>query len=173
MHGQAERRPIDTTPVATTLGKEARLKCQNENSNQPPSLESRRIFLRRAAGLAIGAGILLAGGDLTGVLSVPRDGHYLGTSITTNDPANTRAQLITVKVYYSMMAQYTDLTEELFVIQKPAVLQDLMNSVAVRHPSMAQMMQMILTLVDGVPAKPTASLNDGDVIQLIPLSAGG
>jgi molybdopterin converting factor small subunit len=136
-------------------------------------MKSRRIFLRRAACLAVGAGILLVGGDLTGVLSVPHDGNYLGTSITTSDPANTRAQLITVKVYYSMMAQYTDLTEEDFVIQRPAVLQDLMNTVAVRHSSMAQMMQMMLTLVDGTPAKPSASLKDGDVIQLIPLSAGG
>jgi molybdopterin converting factor small subunit len=136
-------------------------------------MESRRAFLRRATCLTIGAGILLVGGDLTGVLSVPHDVHYLGTSITSNDPANTRAQLITVKVYYSMMAQYTDLTEEAFVLQKPAVLQDLMNSVAVRHPNMTQMMPMMLTLVDGVPAKPSASLKDGDVIQLIPLSAGG
>jgi len=136
-------------------------------------MESRRTFLRRAACLAIGAGILLVGGDLTGVLSVPHAVHYLGTSITDNDPPNTRAQLITVKVYYSMMAQYTDLTEEVFVLQKPAVLQDLMTSVTVRHPSMAQMMQMMLTLVDGIPAKPSALLKDGDVVQLIPLSAGG
>lgn len=149
------------------------MKFRNENSDQQPSMESRRVFLRRAAGIAIGAGILLVGGNMTGVLSAPHAGHYLRTSITTNDPANTRAQLITVKVYYSMMAQYTDLTEEIFVIQRPAVLQDLMNSVAIRHPTMAPMMQMMLMLVDGVPAKPSVSLNDGDVIQLIPLSAGG
>ena len=136
-------------------------------------MESRRTFLRRAACLTIGAGILLAGGDLIGVLSAPHDDHYFGTSTATSDPSNSRAQLITVKVYYSMMAQYTDLTEEDFVIQRPAVVQDLLNCVAVRHPSMAQMMTMMLTLIDGVPAKPSASLKDGDVIQLIPLSAGG
>ena len=136
-------------------------------------MESRRTFLRRAACLTIGAGILLAGGDLIGVLSAPHDSHYFGTSTATNDLSNSRAQLITVKVYYSMMAQYTDLTEEDFVIQRPAVVQDLLNCVVVRHPSMAQMMTMMLTLIDGVPAKPSASLKDGDVIQLIPLSAGG
>jgi molybdopterin converting factor small subunit len=136
-------------------------------------MESKRTFLRRAVCLTIGAGILLVGGDLTGVLSVSHEDHYLGTSITTNDPSNSKAQLITVRVYYSMMAQYTDLTEEDFVIQGPAVVQDLLNSVAVRHPRMAQTMQMMLTLVDGIPAKPSASLKDGDVIQLIPLSAGG
>ena len=135
-------------------------------------MESRRTFLRRAACLTIGAGILLAGGDLIGVLSAPHDDHYSGTSTATNDPSNTRAQLMTVKVYYSMMAQYTDLTEEDFVIQRPAVVQDLLNCVVVRHPSMAQMLTMMLTLIDGVPAKPSASLKDGDVIQLISLSAG-
>jgi len=43
----------------------------------------------------------------------------------------------------------------------------------VRHPSMKQMMQMMLILLDGVPAKPTAALKDGDHVQLIPLTAGG
>jgi molybdopterin converting factor small subunit len=109
-------------------------------------------------GLAIGGAILLIGGNLTE-----------GTSVV----QETRASLITVKVYYSMMTQYTDLTEEYFVIQSPAVLQDLMNTVVVRHPSMAQMIQLMLTLLNGVPAKPSASLKDRDVIQFIPLSAGG
>jgi molybdopterin converting factor small subunit len=95
------------------------------------------------------------------------------SSESINDPANTRASLIAVRVYYSMMAQYTDLTEEYFVIQSPAVLQDLMNTVIVRHPSMAQMMQLMLTLLNGIPAKPNAPLKDGDVIQFIPMSVGG
>lgn len=136
-------------------------------------MESRRTFLRRAACLAIGASLLLVGGDLTEVLSVPHGGHNLGSSLSTNDQTNTRARLITVKVYYSMMAQYTDLTEELFVIQAPAVLRDLTNTVLVRHPSMAQMIGMMLTLLNGTPVKPNAPLNDEDVIQFIPLSAGG
>ena len=109
-------------------------------------------------GLAIGGAILLIGGNLAD-----------GTSVV----QETRASLITVKIYYSMMTQYTDLTEESFVIQSPAVLQDLMNTVVVRHPSMAQMIQLMLTLLNGIPAKPSASLKDGDVIQFIPLSAGG
>ncbi len=121
-------------------------------------MESRRSFLRWVTGLAIGGAILLIGGDLAE-----------GTSVA----QKTRASLITVKVYYSMMAQYTELTEEYFVIQGPAVLQDLMNTVVVRHPSMAQMMQLMLPLLNGIPAKPNASLKDGDVIQFIALSAGG
>jgi molybdopterin converting factor small subunit len=34
-------------------------------------------------------------------------------------------------------------------------------------------MQMTLILLDGVPAKPTATLKDGDRLQFIPLTAGG
>ena len=121
-------------------------------------MESRRSFLRWVTGLALGGVVLLIGGNLAE-----------GTSVV----QKTRASLITVKVYYSMMAQFTDLSEERFVIQSPAVLQDLMNTVVVRHPSMAEMIQLMLTLLNGIPAKPSASLKDGDVIQFIPLSAGG
>jgi molybdopterin converting factor small subunit len=78
-----------------------------------------------------------------------------------------------VKVYYSMMAQYTDLDEEDFVLQGPATVQELINTVLVRHPSMAGMIQTMLVLLDGVPAKPTSPLRDGDDVQFIPLSAGG
>jgi molybdopterin converting factor small subunit len=35
------------------------------------------------------------------------------------------------------------------------------------------MMQMMLILLDGIPAKATAQLKDGDNVQFIPLSAGG
>lgn len=122
------------------------------------AMESRRSFLRWVTGVAIGGVILLIGGDLAE-----------GTSVV----KKTRASLITVRVYYSMMAQFTDLNEERFVIQSPAVLQDLMNTIVVRHPSMAQMIQLMLTLLNGLPAKLSAALNDGDVIQFIPLSAGG
>ena len=121
-------------------------------------MESRRSFLRWVTGLALGGVVLLIGGNLAE-----------GTSVV----QKTRASLITVKVYYSMMAQFTDLSEERFVIQSPAVLQDLMNTVVVRHPSMAEMIQLMLTLLNGIPAKPSAALKDGDVIQFISLSAGG
>jgi molybdopterin converting factor small subunit len=136
-------------------------------------LESRRSFLRRATSLAIGAGALLIGGELTRVLSLKKGAAYHRTSIATTNPAQTRLSLITVRVYYSMMAQYTDLTEETFVIQEPADLQDLMNTVVLRHPSMVQMTQMMLMLLNGVPARPNSLLKHGDVIQFIPLSAGG
>ena len=148
------------------------MNCQDENLARPSVMESRRSFLRRAASLAIGATILLIGAELTETSSL-QNAQYPGSSISTKDPTETRASLTTVRVYYSMMAQYTDLTEEYFVLQSPAVLQDLMSTVVIRHPSMAEMMQLMLMLLNGIPAKPIAPLKDGDVIQFIPMSAGG
>jgi hypothetical protein len=87
--------------------------------------------------------------------------------------ANSAASLITVKVYYTMMAQYTDLSEEIFVLQSPAVVRDLMNTCVVRHPSMAQMIDTMLILLDGAPSEPSAMLRDGDSVQFIPLTVGG
>jgi molybdopterin converting factor small subunit len=137
-------------------------------------MKSRRTFLRSAFSIAVGAGILLISDGLTKAAPLTQIAGNLGSSsASTNGPTESRASLVTVTVYYSMMAQYTSEDEEYFVLQSPATLQGLMNTVLVRHPSMTQMMQMMLILLDGVPAKPTASLKDEDRVQFIPLSAGG
>ena len=137
-------------------------------------MNSRRSFLRLVGSAAVGMGILLVSNGLIGTESVKKQFEALsGDLVVPNFSAPTRTSLVTVKVYYSMMAQYTDLDEEDFVLQGPATVQELMNTVLVRHPSMAGMMQTMLILLDGVAAKPTASLRDGDMVQFIPLSAGG
>ena len=120
----------------------------------------------------VGAGVILISDEFTKATSLTQIAGNFGAS-STNGLTESRASLVTVTVYYSMMAQYTSADEEYFVLQSPATLQDLMNTVLVRHPSMKQMMQMMLILLDGVPAKPTASLKEGDRVQFIPLSAGG
>jgi molybdopterin converting factor small subunit len=89
------------------------------------------------------------------------------------EATDNRASLITVKVYYTMMAQYTNLSEEDFVLQSTANVKDLMSTCVVRHPSMAQMIGTMLVLLNGAPSKPSAALRDGDSVQFIPLSAGG
>jgi len=135
---------------------------------------SRRTFLRSAFSIAVGAGVLLISeGVLTNAAPLTQISRNLGAFSSTNDSTQSRASLVTVTVYYSMMAQYTSANEEDFVLQGPATLQDLMKTVLVRHPSMAQMMRMMLILLNGVPAKPSRSLKNGDRIQFIPLSAGG
>jgi molybdopterin converting factor small subunit len=90
-----------------------------------------------------------------------------------NGESSNRASLITIKVYYSMMAEYTNLEEEDFVLQAPAEIQGLINTVVVRHPSMATMMSAMLILLNGIPSKPTVTLTNGDVVQFIPMAAGG
>ena len=119
-------------------------------------MKSRRRFLRLAGSIVVGVGALL-----------------ISDGLVPSDAENSRASLITVKAYYTMMAQYTDISEEDFVLQSPAILQDLMTTCIVRHPSMAQMMGTMLILLDGAPSKPSASLKDGDIVQFIPLAAGG
>ena len=139
-------------------------------------MSSRRSFLRLAASFAVGAGILLISSTVSvispeRIMKVTED--LTSSPVPSNDAANTRVSLITVKVYYSMMAQYTDLSEENFVLQTPAIVQDLINTAVIRHSSMAQMVYSMLILLDGVPSKPSALLRDGDTIQFVPLSAGG
>jgi molybdopterin converting factor small subunit len=123
--------------------------------------------------VAAGASILLITEGLLNSGSLPQN---VETLVGRLDPANSqsgRASLITVKVYYSMMADYTSLGEEDFVLQSPATIHDLVKTVLVRHPSLAGMMGTMLTLLNGTAAKPTAPLNDGGVVQFIPLAAGG
>jgi molybdopterin converting factor small subunit len=136
--------------------------------------KSRRTFLRCAFSIAVGAGVLLISDGFTQAAPLSQIAGNLGNFFaSTNSSTESRASLVTITVYYSMMAEYTSANEEVFVLQSPATLQDLMNTVLVRHPSMTQMMRMMLILLDGVPAKPTASLKDEDRVQFIPLSAGG
>ena len=136
-------------------------------------MKSRRDFLRLAGSVTVGLGILLISDGAAGMQLLKNGSENLASYVAPNDAANRAASLITVKVYYSMMAQYTDLSEEVFVLQSPAVLQDLMNTCVVRHPSMAQMINTMLKLLDGTPSEPSATLKDGDTVQFIPLTAGG
>lgn len=95
------------------------------------------------------------------------------SSPQTNEATVSRDSLISVRVYYSMMAAYANLGDELFVLQSPASLQRLLDTVIVRHPSLNNMMQMMMTLVNGIPSKSSRLLKDGDEVQFIPLTAGG
>jgi molybdopterin converting factor small subunit len=137
-------------------------------------MKSRRGFLRLAGSIAVGVGIFLISDGLVGTQLLKNGSENVQASfVPASDATNSRASLITVKAYYAMMSQYIDLSEENFVLQSPATLQDLMNTVVVRHPSMAQMMGTILMLLDGALSNPSASLRDGDTVQFIPLTAGG
>jgi len=134
-------------------------------------MKTRRQFLRRAIMAAAGTGVLLVAGDLAKA-SLIQDVSTTGSAVPYESP-NSQASLIAVKVDYSLMAQLSGETEEDFVLQSPATLQDLIDTVIVRHPSLATMMPLMLILLDGIPAKPTAQLKDGDNVQFIPLAAGG
>ena len=135
------------------------------------SVRSRRSFLQLVAGFALGATALAVSGGLLNADSLVQNFEGLGSFA--NLVENSRASLITVKVYYSMMAEYTQLDEEDFVLQGSATVRDLLRTVVVRHPSMAEMVQTMQVLVNGVAATQTSILHDADVVQFIPFSAGG
>jgi molybdopterin converting factor small subunit len=100
----------------------------------------------------------------------------LSTSQTMSGTASTteEVQFLTVKVHYFQMDQYVGVSEEYFSILSPAIMRDLLNAVLVRHPAMTpQMMNTMLILLNGTPAKISSSLGDEDKIDLIPLVAGG
>ena len=137
-------------------------------------LKSRRAFLQLAGSIAVGLGVLLVSDGLVDSEVIKSHAENLAASLVLPSAAtDSRASLITVKVYYTMMAEYTDLSEEDFVLQSPAILQDLMNTCDVRHPSMAQMIDSMLILLNGVSSRPSSALRDGDTVQFIPIMAGG
>ena len=80
---------------------------------------------------------------------------------------------LSVKVIYSQMAEYVSTSSEYFVLENPATLRDLLNNVAVRHPSIKMMITNMWILVNGTPAKLNDPLKDGEEVDLIPLVAGG
>lgn len=135
---------------------------------------SRRGFLRLTGSLVAGAGILILTNGLAGTELLTKGAQSVGIPISASaDAANSRASLVSVRVYYMMMAQYTNMSEEEFVLESPATIQDLISTCILRHPWFSQMTGAMLMLLDGVPSEPRALLKDGDTVQFIPGIAGG
>jgi len=115
----------------------------------------RRSFLRWIIGSVIAGGAALTSVNLIAFLQRPA--------------------LVTVKVIYFQMSQFVNITEEYFDLPIPASLSNLLSIITQRHSSLSpQMMATMLILVNDAPAtglNPT--LNDGDVVDLVPLAAGG
>ena len=86
-----------------------------------------------------------------------------------------RMQHVSVKVIYFQMQQYVNLTAENFDLPGPASIRDLIGIIAQRHSSLTpQMMGSMLILVNDAPVSGLDSaLNDGDVVDFVPLVAGG
>ena len=84
-------------------------------------------------------------------------------------------QFITVKVNYFQMPQFVDTTEEDFELAIPALLSNLLNAIVQRHSSLLpQMMATMLILVNETPVSGlNVTLNNGDIVDFVPLVAGG
>ena len=86
-----------------------------------------------------------------------------------------RPQLVSVEVVYFQMQQLVNVTDEYFDLPNPASIRTLLGAIAQRHPSLSpQMMTAMLILVNETPANTLdTTLNQGDIIDFIPLVAGG
>ena len=115
----------------------------------------RRSFLRLTIGSVVAGGAAVTAVNLV---------QFLG-----------RTQHVSVKVNYFQMQQYVNLSEENFDLPNPASIRDLLSNIAHRHSSLSpQMMGSMLILVNDAPITGLDSaLNDGDIIDFVPLVAGG
>ena len=115
----------------------------------------RRRFLRWAIGSVIAAGAAITAFNFVSLLEQP--------------------QLISVKVNYFQMPQFINVTSEYFHLPTSASLSNLLYVIEQRHPTLsAQMFATMLILVNEMPvAGLDSTLNDGDVVDFIPLVGGG
>jgi len=115
----------------------------------------RRGFLRWLFGSVIAGGAALTTVNLIGFLLRPK--------------------LVSVKVIYFQMQQFVNITDEYFDLPNPASIRNLLDTIVQRHSSLSpQMMATMLILVNNAPAAGLDfTLNDGDVVDFVPLVAGG
>ena len=116
---------------------------------------NRRKFLRLAVGSVVVGGAAVTAFNFIAFLEGP--------------------QLVTVKVVYFQMKQFVSVTDESFELPTPASLRTLLGTIVQRHSSLLpQMMAAMLILVNDAPMTALDDpLNDGDVVDFIPLVAGG
>ena len=137
--------------------------------------KSRREFLRWGFFFALGIGIPLITESLAKTDIVATRLAPGASSPPTNLAAEeAQATFLRVRVVYFQMGQYVRVNDEYFSIRSPACVRDLLNNVMMRHPAISpQMISSMWVLLDGTPSKTSASLKDGDEVDLIPLVAGG
>ena len=115
----------------------------------------RRSFLRWVFGSVIAGGAALTTINLISFLQRPTP--------------------VSVKVIYFQMQQFVNISDEYFDLPDPASLRNLLDAIVQRHSSLSsQMMATMLILVNNAPARGLDfTLNDGDVVDFVPLVAGG
>lgn len=81
---------------------------------------------------------------------------------------------VTVKVvYFGMPLAVTSTKQDLFVLESPAYFKDLLDDVVEKHPVISAMIPTMIMSVNGVPGRPATPMKDGDVVDLVPATAGG
>jgi len=146
----------------------------NENAKMETFTSRRRLLRFMALSAAGVAATVVAAGSLTRAAPFALNLIQNGASASGASTTNPKSQAsVKVKAVYFQMSQSIPVEQEYFVLQSPAVLQDLMNNVAALHPVVSSMFPKMGMFIDGVPAKPAAPLRDGDEVDFIPVYAGG
>lgn len=133
-------------------------------------------MLRWMTYCALGAGIVLGGGSLSGRLSSSsvRNAPAPQSGPAAEPVAGSQPTHVKIKVmYFQMPSSVFNRDEEHFVLQAPAYLRDILARVLIEHPPLSPMIPAMMVLVDGVAARPASILNDGDEVDFIPAAAGG
>ena len=76
-------------------------------------------------------------------------------------------------VYFGMPLAVTNTRQDLFVLESPAYFKDLLDAVVEKHPIISAMVPTMIMSVNGVLVRPNTPMNDGDVVDLVPATAGG
>ncbi|HUO41335.1 MAG TPA: MoaD/ThiS family protein [Methylomirabilota bacterium] len=140
-------------------------------------MESRRGFLRWLVYSTIGAGLFLAAGSLTELVSAGVSEQHsektFRSTVLVNAISNSDRSFISIKVVYTQMAQYINASDEYFALQDPATVRDLLGSVVQRHPILSSMMGSMWIMINGAPSRLGDFLKDGDEVDFLPLMTGG
>ena len=78
---------------------------------------------------------------------------------------------LSVKVKYLQLSRAVSEKEEDYFLDQGSCYSDLLAAVLKRHPSLTHIAKIVL--LDGVPAAPAISLNNGDEICFVASPAGG
>jgi len=146
-------------------------------SSEAGKAASRRRMLRSALLFsAVGAAVILGveGATRASGPGSARESTPMTSTASSSVAVPAAGGSVTVKVvYFGMPLAVTSTKDDLFVLESPANFSDLLDEVVKEHPIISAMIPTMIMSVNGVPGGPSTPMRDGDVVDLVPATAGG